>query len=337
MQNIKKWLSLTLATVLCLVCMTSCADRKEKPIATFGEYDVLYDELRYLVLTQKDIMKAAYGDSIFDTPESAESYRSELEDAVLEKLTENYVVLAACNHYLPDLKIDDDTVTDAVDDFIADAAQQVGDEETFFEMSEAYYMTERFIRFTAAVSIMEDLLRQELANRSEIDNLFADTEQSQFADWIRAGNGAYVQHIFIRNDVGESAEDNRNIAKEAREKLIDGSLTVSQAVGSAVYNQDPSNTSPYYLIRDVYDPALENAALALEQAGEVSDVVETEDGFYVFVCIEDKDELILKQKISTLLSSHQWSRTEQIKENFRDEVSFEWTEYGNSIDFLTIE
>ena len=337
MRNIKKWLSLSLAILLCLACFVSCAKKNEKPIATFGEYDVLYDELRYLVLTQKDIMKATYGETIFDTPESAEAYRDELEEAVLDKLEQNYVVLAACKHYLPDLKIDDETVTDAVDDFIADAAQQAGDEEAFFEISASYHMSESFIRFTAAVSIMEDLLRQELSKRSDIDNFFANTEQEQFADWIRSGNGVYVQHIFVRNDSGESVEENRNLAKEAREKLINGSLTISQAVGSAVYNQDPSNTSPYYLLRDVYDPALENAALALKQNGDVSDVVETENGFYVFIRIEDKEELILNQKLFTLLSSHQWSRTEQIKETFRDDVDLEWTEYGNSIDFLTIE
>ena len=309
----------------------------EKPVATFGDYEVLYEELRYLVLTQKDIMKATYGETIFDTPESAESYRSELERTVSEKLKENYVVLAACNHYLPDLKMDDDTVTNAVEDFIADAAKQAGDEETFFAMSESYYMTENFIRFTAAVSIMEDLLRQELAKRSDFETFFADTEEQQFADWIRAGNGVFVQHIFVRNDIGEDVAQNRLIAEDAREQLSSGALTVKEAVGSSVYNQDPSNTAPYYLIRDVYDPALEDAALALQADGDVSSVVETEEGFYVFVRMEDPEELILGQKLSTLLSSHQWSRTEHIKDTFRDSVSFEWTDFGSSLDWLTIE
>ncbi|MBQ9760505.1 MAG: hypothetical protein IJW16_04065 [Clostridia bacterium] len=336
MQKFQKLLSLVLALLLSVGIFTSCSDEGEEVVAHVGDYEVLYGELRYLVLTQKDIMKSTYGDSIFDTPESAALYREELERTVTEKLKGNYAVLLACAQYLPSLSIDSDEIQDAVDEYLEAEIEKMGDEESYYAMSEQYYMSESFIRFSYAVAFMEEALIDTLAARPEIGELFADSEATAFRDWILAGNGVFVQHIFVRNDAGEDIDANRAIAEQARRELMDGSLSVNEAVGSAVYNQDPSNTSPYYLVKGVYDPALESAALPLAKAGDVSAVTETDEGFYVFVRMEDPELITLGQKLSELLSSHQWSRTEEIVETFRDDVTFTWTDYGKSLDWLTI-
>ena len=338
MKRYQKPLLSLLVLLLCMSLLVSCGGNAEPAVATFGDYEVLYGELRYLVLTQKDQMKSTYGATIFDRAESAELYREELEGAVLEKLKSNYVVLAACKHYLPDLEIDSETVTERVDELI-DAEMELlgGDRDAYFEASERYYMSESFIRFTYAVAIMEELLVDELAARDEIENLFADQENIAFRDWILAGNGVYVQHLFIRNDAGEDVEANRQKAENARQALADGSIAVNSAVGSASYNEDTANAAPYYLVRDVYEDAMETAALALTKPGDVSEVVETSEGFYVFIRMEDPEHRALDQKLTALLASHQWSRTEEIVATFRESVSFEWTDYGRELDWLTIE
>ncbi len=338
MLSAKKTLSRILALLLALLCagFVACSDEMEKPVATFGEHEVQYGELRYLILTEKDAMMREYGESIFATPESAAPYLEEWRARVSDKLREHYAVLAACAHYLPDLHIDDDIVQDTVDELISDAEDDAGGKDLFYEMSAQYYMTESFIRFSTEISVMEDLLRQELAGRAEIENFFADSENLAFTDWILAGNGVYLQHIFVRNDVGEDKEENRRIAEEARVGLANGTLSLRDAVGSAFYNQDPSNSTPYYLVRDVYDPALEQAALALREAGDVSPVVEVEDGYYVLVRLADEGNAVLGRTVSTLLSSHQWARTEAIVATFRESVTFEWTDFGRELDWLTV-
>ena len=337
MRTIKKMLCLCLALLLlCPLLACSGCGKMQKKVATCEGYDVRYEELRYLVLLNKSLLESTYGEHIFQTPESAEQYRAQLEAAVLEDLKENYAVLAACNYYLPELKIDSDEIEAQVDALIKSAADQVGGEQIFYDLSEQnYHMTKGFIRFSAAVSVMEDKLRQELAARGMI---FADNQRVEFFDWIREGNGVYVQHLFIRNDPGERIEDNRALAEEARELLRTEEITIREAVGSAKYNQDPSNTIPYYLIKDVYDPALEAAALPLidKWEGYVSDVVETDAGFYVFIRIDDDDDL-LNAKLSSLLSSYQWAKTEEIKNTFRDGLVFEWTKFGKRLDWLEIE
>ena len=337
MRTFKKALCLCLAILLCLPLLAcSGCNKMQKKVATCAGYDVRYEELYYLVLLHKEIMKNNYGAHIFDTPESAEQYRAELEAAVLEDLKENYAVLAACKYYLPELEIDSDEIEAEVDAFIKESAAAFNSEKDFFEISEEYYnMTEGFIRFSAAVSIMEDRLRAELATRGMF---FADNQRTEFFNWIRKGNGVYVQHLFIRNDPGENLDDNRAIAEEVRALLNRGEITVNEAIGSARYNQDPGNTAPYYIVKDVYDPALEAAALSLVERPEgwASDIVETDEGFYVFIRIDDTDEL-LDFKLSNLLSSYQWAKTEEIKNTFRDGLVFEWTKFGQKLDWLEIE
>ena len=338
MLSAKKTLCLILALLLAFLCtgLVACSDEMEEPVATYGDYEVRYGELRYLILTEKDAMMRTYGEAIFSSPESAAPYMDEWRARVTDKLRENYAVLAACAHYLPDLALDDDRVQDAADELIADAEEEAGGKELFYELSERYHMSESFIRFSTEVSVMEDLLRQELAKRTDIENLFDDSENLAFTDWILSGNGVYVQHIFVRNDAGEDKEANRRTAEAARQGLSDGTLSLRDAVGSAVYNQDPSNSTPYYLIRDVYDPALEAAALALCEVGDVSPVIEVADGYYVLVRLADEGNAVLGRTVSTLLSSHQWSRTESIVATFRDSVVFEWNDFGRELDWLAV-
>jgi hypothetical protein len=191
-------------------------------------------------------------------------------------------------------------------------------------------MTEHLMRFTLAVYVMETRLLEALAASGLF---FASDKEDDFLAWIRQGNGAYVQHLFVRNDVGDSFDENRARAQEARDLLISGQKNINSLVGNSRYNEDPLNTAPYYMIRDVYDEALEQAALALTDAGSISNVIETEEGFYVFVRLADTDDQ-LRGQIANLLSSYQWARTEQIKETFRAGVDFAWKE---EIDFFTVK
>ncbi len=336
MQILKRTIAVLLLLALC-VPILSCANCKmEKPVATCAGYEILYEEVRYLTLNQKELMKKTYGAHIFDTPESAESYRAELEAAVEEMLKDSYAVLAACNYYLPNVKINDDSIQDEVDRYF----DQIEDQKAYFKAAEEMYMTENFVRFNMAVAIMKERLRAELGAR---DICFADNLQEAFFSWIRGGNGAYVQHIFIKNDEGESIEDNRTLAQKIANQLSSGELSLAEAVGSAVYNQDPANLTPYYILRDndydaLNNKVLEEAALSLASApaGTVSAPIEADNGFYVFYRVEDSD-ILLRSKLEELLDQHQKSITERVIAEFAKGLVIEWNDYGKELDLLEIE
>ena len=305
-------------------------------VGTCAGYDVLYEELRYVTLTYKKMFESTYGEGIWDDPAVAETYRAELEETVKRIMLNNYAVLAACQaHAITAEDFKSDAIQDAVDAEIAAAVEAYGGEEAFAAALEEMHMTEHFLRFCLTVTQLENELLYALIDIDRIEN---DTDA--FMTWIEEGNGVYVQHIFIRNDAGEDPEENRQKAYGVRNQLLSGT-DISTLVGSKV-NDDLQNVSPYYIVRDVYTEALENAALSLSRVGDVSDVVETEDGYYVLVRMEESfgnsgENLTLLTKVTALLTSYQWAKVEAYVETYKANLQIEWNEYGKSIDLLTIE
>ena len=83
MKKILRIAAAVLAIVMLLTAAVSCRSKQEKleqtVVGTCGGFDVLYEELRYVTLTYKEMFESTYGKGIWDDPESAEKYRAELE------------------------------------------------------------------------------------------------------------------------------------------------------------------------------------------------------------------------------------------------------------------
>ena len=216
--------------------------------------------------------------------------------------------------------------------------QKVVDEMILRRREALFHMTESFIRFTSAVAVMEDLLIERLVQNGSI---FDQNKSSDFANWIKDGNGVYVQHILIRHDAGDDKAANRALAESTAEALRDGDLTLSDVIGGnaalgiSPINEDTENTTPYYLVRGVYEEALETAAFSIGKSG-VSSVAETDEGCYIFVRVEDPDYLLLNLQLSSILSSYQWAYAESLIAPYREKLTIEWNEYGSSLDWLAI-
>jgi len=334
----KKYIRLTalmLTLTLFLAVLSGCSAEKrkmEKVIGTCAGYDVLYEELRYVTLTYKDLMESTYGEGIWDNPETAAQYRAELEETVWRMMLNNYAVLVACAEHggQPKEDMENASIQQAVDRLVNEAIEAYGDEDAFLEELKNTYMTEHFLRFTLTVAQLENELYYVLTD----DLGLIENDNDSFMTWLEDGNCVYVQHIFIRNDAGDDKEANRQKAEEVRDQLLNGT-DISELVGTAV-NEDLQNVSPYYVVRDVYTEQMENAAFALQQAGDVSEVIDTGDGYYVMVRIAD-DTPTLLAKVPSLLTSYQWARVEAIVDTYKKDLKIELNEYGKSIDLLEIE
>lgn len=340
MKPIKKILCTIL--VLCLLLsLVSCASEWEKEgkkvIGTCGDYEVLYEELRFVTLQYKDVLAAKYGEQIWDTPESAEKYRAELEETVWNVMLNNYTVLFACNAYrLTKKDLESDAIQDAVDEQIDEVIDEVGGKEAFETFLRKRYLTENFMRFSLAVTEMEYELYYVLTDDLG-DAVMRDKDA--FYDWLVEGNYSYVQHIFIRNDAGDDIDENRALAEQVRQNLIasgDATKMIGKYIGNATYNEDAENTAPYYVVKDVSEEVLEDAALSLTITGQVSPVVEAENGFYVLVRMKETTEDLML-RLSDLHYSYQWAKVEETVQSFRDSVKIELNDFGKSIDLLKIE
>ena len=174
--------------VCMLILPVSCKGKNEKVIGTAAGCDIYYEELRYVTLNCKDAMEARYGEGIWDTDESAEKYRAELEEMVWDAMLNNYLVLAACATYgyLPDAMEDAD-IQSAVDQQIEQTVEECGGKKAFKQQLKAYYMTEHFLRFTLAVTQMENELRFVLGDVGKIP-----ASMDAFMAWMEEGNAVYV-------------------------------------------------------------------------------------------------------------------------------------------------
>ena len=335
MRWIRSCAALLLAAMIISLC--ACGGADQKVIGEAAGVEVLYEELRFVTLTAKESLAATYGASIWDTPENAEQYRAELEASVWDSMLNHYAVLAACQKYgLTVADMEDDAIQDAVDAEIEEAIAQYGSKKEFRKALAENYMTESFLRFSLTVTQMENELRYLLIDAGVIEG-----NTDRFLTWLEDGNAVYVQHILVENDAGEDKEANRALAEELRDKLVSGVETIDSLVGSA-YNEDLQNVTPYYVVTDVYDEATETAVMKLDRVGDISRVVETERGFYVFVRMEedfgdDGSNLSLIAKVDSLLRSYQWAKVESCVQEQKKNLSIALNDYGKSIDLLEIE
>lgn len=337
MRTIKR-IAICILALCMLLSVAACSKKQERRvIGSAVDCEIYEDELRFVTLTYKDELAARYGADIWDTPESAEQYRAELESIVWDEMRNHYAVLLACRNYgYAVSELENQNIQAAVDEQIEEAIDALGGKEEFAAALAESYMTEELLRFSLAVEQMENELRYAL-----IDAGLIEGETDAFMSWLENGNAVYVQHILIRNDEGDDPAANRAHAESLRAQLISGEATIDELVKYAASNEDVSNPDAYYVVRDVYDETMETAVFALQNVGDVSEVVEAKNGYYVFVrrpeTIEDGANLTLMGKVDALLYSYQWTKVEDYVQEQRDKVQFELNDFGKSIDLLAIK
>ena len=325
-------LMLLLASVLFL---TSCST-SSKPIestelemtvvGTCEGFDVYYDELRYVTLSYKDIMESYYGKGIWDDAATAEQYLPELREHVMKNLTANYAVLAHCQTFMIDINAE--PIQEAVQESIDEMVDEIGGRESYRAALAEMYLTDRLVRFTLGTDYCHTELMYAMM---DIDLI--ESDQLEFLTYAQEGGFCAVYHIYIANDEGESVEDNRKKAEEALAKLRSGT-EMKKMLGS-IYNEDVYLVSdPYYFTRGEYDEAYEEAAFALE-IGEISDIVQTEDGFYILQR-QPLDQDYLVANLTELMQRYQYACVESLVRDLQKEISVELNDFGKSLDLLAI-
>ncbi len=344
MRKYIKCLTFFLAATLLLLSFAGCAEKPTEEdklysqvVGSAGEYDILYEELRFVTLTYRQILDVTYGDgveengTIWDRSDSAERYREELEKKVLSMLEENYRVLAACSAYnIGRAVLEGSEIQGMVNMQYQTAMNSFESEEAFLEDMHGKFMTERLYRLYLGRDFMKYKLRD--AVLADKDSAIIK-DQDSFLKWLNNGNCVYVQHILLRNDKGDDKETNRTLAQEVSDSLKSGERIIDDYVGSAFFNEDLTNVAPYYLIPGLYDEKLTEAGLRLYSDGDASDVIETEEGFYVLQRLK-APKGNLESKLADLYDTYLWAMIG--KENATTESTVSLNDYGRSIDLVTL-
>lgn len=337
-----------LVTLLCLASMatlTGCTSAKDKQnqqiVATCNGFDIKYEELRFLTLFYKDTLANTYGKNIWDDPDTAEAYRAELEEMVKKHLNENYIILTACQAWNVDIndKAADDYAKNQIKTLIRDEFD--GSTRAYRSWLKEHYMSEDYFRFSIRVSYLDSVLFNTLDRGGFL--AYDYTNIDEFIEYVLTSpDYARTVHVYLRNDEGESPEENRAEAEQisralravANEKQR---LEIMNEYIGSVINDDLTSISDngYYFTKGEMNEAYENAAFALE-IGEVSEAFACSGGYFVVMRLAPEEEYVMLN-FQTLLQNYQAAALGFIEESFRDECTVEYTEYGQSLDLLAIE
>ena len=340
------------ALAMLLVCgmllgsFCACANAKNKKvIATSGEYEILYEQLRFITMTYKMELDGKYGDgndengTIWDDPVTAEKYRAELEKLVWDTMNENYALLAACAlRGIGRDAFEGKEIKKAVDQYMRELQAEYPSNKDFKKDMEERYATQNLFRFYFALEEMKYLLHGAMQK----DGAFI-SDEAKFEEWLLDGNSAYVQHFMLTHENDEEKEANRQILEDAREKYISGEWNLGDCINNA--NDDLTNVSPYFLVRDVHKDVMVDAAVALERVGDVSEIVEVDGALYVFVCIPQIEtegangtvETTLSSQLTQLLSNYQWAIVGDAVDAAKADVKIELNDYGKTIDLVAMQ
>ena len=330
-----------------LICtLGACANAKnKKAVATSGEYEIPYEQLRFIVMTYKMDLDDKYGDdndengTIWDDPTTAEKYRAELEELVWNTVKENYALLQACALRGVGRDVfEGKEIEAAVDEKMTELLAEYSSKREYKKALEERYATDSLFRFYFAMDEMKYMLHTAMQKDGEFF-----TDEASFEAWLTDGNSAYVQHFLLTHESDEEKEENRIILENAREKLISGEWTLTDCINKA--NDDLTNVSPYYIVRNVHKDVLVDAAVSLEAADDVSEIIEVEGTLYVFVRIAETEtedvagnlQTTLSLQLTNLLSTYQWAIVGDAVEAAKQSLNIEINDYGKSIDFVTMK
>lgn len=340
MSKFLRTLSCILVCVLLLPTLGGCSQNKQV-IATCGEYEIYYEQLRFATLNFKLELDELYGDgdstngTIWDDPTLAAKYKPMLEERVWGLMRDNYAILSACAAYgIGKDVMEGDAVKAAVEKQMEDLRNYHGTYAAYEEAIEASFMTEDVFRFYFAIEEMKTLLYAAMKDKKEFT-----TDEEAFHKWLLEGNCAYVQHVMREVSEGDDKAVERIFIEDMYDTLtafgVDPIEKLPTLINS-IMHEDPTNTAPYYLVRGVHDDKLVDASLALEEVGDVSTIIELENAFYILVRMEDEEDT-LSSKLTTLLNDYQWSVVGDRVEEAKQSLQFEKTDFYNGLDLLAIE
>ena len=291
---------------------------ESKIVGSCGDYDVRYEELRHLVYIHTEEMMAEYGEDIF----SDGAYTGELLARVEASLCEHYAILDICEE--AGVKRSDKQTKNEVQEDVEAVVLGLGGLEAYREYLSETRMTDALYRLYTAIVSCQYRYYDEVA--------FEKLEKEAYDAVLVGEDFVHTMSIFVRNDAGEDVEDNRKAAEFVRSEVLGGKLLES-FIGTK-YNQDMSNCE-YYFPRGYMDDAYESVAFALE-VGEIGDVVETDDGFYVIQRLAT-DKGYMESNLESLIDMYIVGKINLAFEAHAKTLSFEMNDYGKSLNLLDLK
>ncbi len=355
-QKIRLVRGLALAMVLLMLVsvLCSCGD-KIKPVesteqemrvvAKCDEYDIYYEELRFVTNTYKAQLEAKYGKGIWDDARTADKYRGELEELVLENLKANYAILTGCKNLMVSTtgKDIDEYVQGEIEELVNQSEAQGGfggDFDAYLAWLAENGLTDHYLRFVYRADYLESAMYYALVDGGMFE--YGERNFSDYLDYVLAGvDYARTIHVYIPiEDLGKQDsyyQTAKTIADElaACEDDDERYSLMCQHIGSVVNKDLTITEAGYYFTHNEMGQDYEDAAFALDEY-ETSDVVEYGGGYYVIMRMPI-DELYVLMNGEKLLQYYQSAKMGEYQDGIKENMTVELNEYGKSLDLVNLD
>lgn len=356
MQRMRKvrMLACAMALLMLIMLLAGCSNKikpvesSEQEMRVVGkcdEYDIYYEELRFVVNTYKMQLEQKYGKGIWDDERTAEMYRGELEELVLENLKANYAILTGCKNLMVTTtgKEIDDYVQEQIENLVNQSEAQGGfggDFDAYLAWLEANGLTDHYLRFVYRADYLESAMYYALVDGGIFE--YSERNFSEYLDYVLEGvDYARTIHVYIPIEDAQKKDTYYDTAKAIADELSackddDERYSLMCAhIGSAVNKDLTITEAGYYFTYNEMGEEYEAASFALGEY-ETSDVVEYGGGYYVIMRMPIR-ELDVLMNGEQLLQYYQSAKMGEYQDGIKENMTVELNEYGKSLDFVNLD
>lgn len=303
----KKAVLAALMALACLAAVLGGCGKKEKVLSgkslKEGELFQLDDEVctkpeaLVFLLSQKSRYEAGCGEGIWDVKVGEKTFDEYMKENLQDFLVKMKCMVSMAGQYEVELADEDEKrISQAAAAYLEGLSDQAK-KDTGIDKATAELV---FREYYTASLLMEKLTADVSAEISEDE-----------ARVIR------IQQIYLSTVGMDQAEKEQKRAK-AQELLA--KIQAGDDFSVLAKNENESDVLERELVRGEMEQAFEDAAFALS-LDEVSQVVETENGFYLIRCINNYDEVKTAQNKEELGKKHKAERFYQYYDEFVQQVT----------------
>ncbi len=305
MKRYLRIFTLVLSLILLTGSMVSCKARDQRVVGSCGGYEILYQEIRY---EAKNYLN--------EHPDASEE---EVRGAVERAIVERYAMLALCTERIPGLTLDSEELDERADAEIEAGIEEMGGKSSYRKLLKENDISKHFFKYLIKVTLMQTELENALYKDTHLEN------DQALINWWKAGNTVRVTRLVFSD----------RAKAEAVHASLQAGTPLTDLVGTDILSGVKIDSN-YSYFRDLNGGADEQAALALAQPGDRSDVVESADGFCLLIREEDNFDNLLYLTTTGLEKYREAQLTALIDEK-ADTLTPQWNERGAALDLRDLK